>query len=318
MSYLQGFEPDIFISYSHIDNQPFGSGQKRWVSEFHKNLETRIRILLGRDVEIWRDPKLKGTDVFSDEIRGKVSDTAVLVTIISPGYLHSEWCSRELQTFIDGAASGGGWHAEGQSRIVKVLKTPVPLQQQSSGLRSLLGYEFYRIEPETERVREFLLDPSPEARNSYWTKLDEVAQDVARLFSLLQSGDKQHRDPAKVIYVAETTSDLKDKRESLTRELVAHGYHPVPNGPLPLNSTDLPNAVRRNLEQSCLSVHLIGARYGIVPEGESRSLIQVQNEVAAEHFNGSASRLIWVPKNMEPKEEQQARDSAFSLWRSPR
>lgn len=307
MPYLESFEPDIFISYSHIDDESFGEDQKKWVSEFHRNLETRIRILLGSGVAVWRDPKLRGNDIFADEIRRKVADSGVLVSIISPGYLNSEWCTRELQTFVEASEARGGCRVGGHSRIFKVLKTPVPLQKQTSLLRSVLGYDFFKIDQQTGKTRELLLDPSPEARASYWTRLDDVAQDIASVFALLSTKGSQNPDPANCVYVAETTSDLRDKRDSLIRELTAHGYTPVPDLPLPLDSEDLVESIRTNLQLCRLSVHLVGARYGVVPEGESRSLVEVQNQLAADHFNGSNSRQIWIPKDVQAREEAQAR-----------
>ncbi|MGI8961133.1 MAG: toll/interleukin-1 receptor domain-containing protein [Bryobacteraceae bacterium] len=190
MPYLPGFQSDVFISYSHIDDQPFGEEQKRWVSEFHKNLEIRIKILLGRGVDVWRDPKLRGVDVFSSEIERKLSDSAVLVSILSPAYVQSEWCSKELETFVQAVEQRRPTSGGDRFRIVKVLKTPVPLQRQATLLRSVLGYEFYGIDPNTARIREFFLDPSPEARSSYWRTLDDVAQDIANLFSYLTTDRK--------------------------------------------------------------------------------------------------------------------------------
>jgi hypothetical protein len=307
MSYLPDFQSDVFISYSHIDDQPFGEEQKGWVSEFHRNLEIRIKVLLGRGVDVWRDPKLRGVDVFSTEIERRLCDSALLVSIISPAYVQSEWCSKELETFVQAVEQRQPTSAGNRCRIVKVLKTPVPLQKQMTPLRSVLGYEFYRVDPNTERPREFFLHASPEARSSYWRTLDDVAQDIANLFSYLIGDRKADPEPANTVYVAETTSDLKEKRNSLIRELAAHGYYPIPNKPLPVDSAELVPTMRDGLRQARVSVHCIGARYGVIPEGESRSLIHLQKDVAAEHNGSSGRALIWIPTALAIKEEQQVK-----------
>ena len=42
-----------------------------------------------------------------------------------------------------------------KARIFKVLKTPVPLDQQSPELQALLGYEFFNVDPQSGKIREF-------------------------------------------------------------------------------------------------------------------------------------------------------------------
>src|SRR5688572_26505040 len=140
---------DIFISYCHKDDQPFGDGGKRWVTDFHEDLRTRTQHYLGRAVSAWRDGKLTGTDVFSDEIAAQIGASAVLVSILSPSYLASEWCRREVQTFMLGAGASGGPRVGNALRLVKVMKTPVSrkdLQRELPLLDTVLGFEFYRIE----------------------------------------------------------------------------------------------------------------------------------------------------------------------------
>ena len=115
---------DFFISYCHKDDQPFGDGAKRWVSDFYRDLRTRTENYLGRAVTAWWDAKLSGADVFSDEIEGQLRASAVLVSVLSPSYLASEWCRREVDVFEAGVS--GGVRVGTGLRVVKVLKTPVP------------------------------------------------------------------------------------------------------------------------------------------------------------------------------------------------
>ena len=61
MPYVPGFTNDIFISFSHIDDSD------GWVESFEDHLRNRL-LQLDAPVTIWRDRKLSGTDIFSDEI----------------------------------------------------------------------------------------------------------------------------------------------------------------------------------------------------------------------------------------------------------
>lgn len=44
---IPAFDTDIFISYSHIDNEAFGEDQGHWVSDLHQRLKVRLNQLVG-------------------------------------------------------------------------------------------------------------------------------------------------------------------------------------------------------------------------------------------------------------------------------
>lgn len=123
------FENDIFISYAHIDDQPLVEGQKGWVSTFHRALHIRLAQLLGREPRIWRDPKLHGNDIYSDRLVQNLPGVALLVSVVSPRYIRSEWCMRELREFQKATLATGGTRMGDKARIFKVVKTAVPLRQ---------------------------------------------------------------------------------------------------------------------------------------------------------------------------------------------
>jgi len=85
------FERHAFISHAHIDNQPLPTEKDGWVTLLHEALEQLLAGRLGGNVDVWRDDKLRGNDVFSDEIIAQFPKTAVLVSVLSPRYLKSEW-----------------------------------------------------------------------------------------------------------------------------------------------------------------------------------------------------------------------------------
>ena len=63
------------------------------------------------------------------------------------------------------------------------------------------------------------------------------------------------------------------------------------------------------LARCTLSIHLVGANYGIVPDGPtSKSVVMLQNELAvARCRNAKLERLIWLPKGTRSDQpEQQA------------
>ncbi len=118
------FEFDVFVSYAHLDNTSADEHHKGWVAKLHETLDRRLAQLLGKPTRIWRDPKLKGNDVFEEVLVERVKRAAVLVSVVSPRYVRSEWTIRELNEFLKAAEQQGGVQIRDKSRIFKVLKTP--------------------------------------------------------------------------------------------------------------------------------------------------------------------------------------------------
>ena len=305
------FEDDLFISYAHIDNQPLAEGLKGWVETFHERLRIRLEQLTGEPVRIWRDRKLQGNDVFAETLVARLSKVAILVVVLSPRYVRSEWCQRELEEFCRAADAGGGLNVGDKSRVFKVVKFHVPIAEHPPRLRGVLGYEFFEYDAERGRAREFSPDVTPARDIRYWEKLDDIAYDVKQMLdALARSSAPAAREGAagvgKTVYLSETTSDLSDQRDLLKRELQLQGHAVLPDRELPLRGTALREAVRQYLTRSSLSIHLLGGNYGIIPEEESRSLVEIQSEVAEERGD-ELRRIVWMPAGLEPRDERQRR-----------
>jgi len=303
------FEHDLFISYAHIDNQTLGAEQEGWISSFHRSLEVRLAQLRGFESRIWRDPKLQGNDYFADTLIERFPQVGAIVSILSPRYVRSEWCLRELETFCQESEKTGGPRIGDKSRIFKVVKTPVSLDQHPAEIRDVLGYEFYTLDPETGRAREFGQQAGPELAGRYWAKLDDLAHDIAHLLDLL--GGEEGAAPAAgagVIYLAESSYELRDEREALRRDLAQKGFRTLPDRPLPMIAAELETYVGECLEESVASVHLLGESYGIVPEGATDSIVALQYELAARHAERSElERLVWMPPGLATPDDRQRR-----------
>jgi hypothetical protein len=316
MRSTQDFESDLFVSYAHIDDQALTEGQKGWISTFHRALEIRLGQLLGKQPRIFRDPKLQGNDYFADRLVDSLPKTAALVSVLSPRYVKSDWCRREVEEFCKASAQNGGLRVADKARVFKVVKTPVPLDQHPAELQELLGYEFYTVERETGRPRELNHLADPDMQRQYWARLDDLAHDISELLSLLEAGQREippeeEKAPAGgakgFVYLAETSFDLLEKRDAIKRELLGYGYTVLPDRPLPLFGPECEALVREQLARCRLSVHLVGERYGVVPEGSTQSLVALQNELAVQRGGDGFSRLIWLPPGLATADERQQR-----------
>ncbi len=307
------FDCDAFISYCHIDNVGLVDSSKGWITNLHRALELRVGQFLGETPHIWRDPKLAGNDVFENTLVEKLKCAAVLITVVSPRYVRSEWTRRELIEFWKAAEAQGGVNFHDKARIFKVMKTPIPREMDLPQLQPLLGYEFFHVDPQSGRVRELDEVFGPEAQRDFWMKLDDLAHDIADLLDLLQSGQQtaiagfepSHKE---AIFLAETTTDLKEQREALRRDLQQHGYTVLPARGLPLVATEMKTSLQEDLARCRMSIHLVGRNYGFVPEGSNASLLEIQNELAIERSEqGNFVRLLWIPTGLQVEDERQAK-----------
>jgi len=305
------FESDAFISYAHVDNVELIEGTKGWVTNLHRALEVRVTQLLGKPPRIWRDPKLNGNDLFADALLERLKRVAALVSVVSPRYIKSEWTRRELSEFAK-AAEQQAIPSRQKARIFKVLKTPVPVENHPPELQPLLGYEFFKVDPNTGRVHELDEVFGPEAQRDFWIKLDDLAHDVCCMLEMIEgsevsSGTGNAMD-AGTVFLAETTSDLREQREAIKRDLQQHGYTVLPSHGLPFVKSELEAAIRDDLARSQMSIHLVGKSYSFVPEASSHSLLEIQNELAIERGDQSGFyRLLWIPPGLQVEDERQRR-----------
>jgi hypothetical protein len=298
------FEKHLFISYAHIDNQPLTPEQKGWISRFHATLEALLSMRLGQAAKIWRDDKLKGNDVFAAEIVDQFNQTAVLVSVLTPRYLNSDWCTREVREFCERAEKSGGVIVDKKARVFKVLKAPVDTQESLPAVvKDVLGYEFFTVEDGAPLE----LDPvyGEKFAQDYNRKVGKLAWDVAQLLKKLEAGGdagKQRDDPdgttRATIYLAECSYDRRNAREALEADLRRHGYTVLPDQQLPQDQGEYVAAVERLLARCQLAVHLVGTGYGAVPDGPSqKSAVVLQNELAVRRSKSSAlRRVIWLPE----------------------
>jgi hypothetical protein len=112
-----------------------------------------------------------------------------------------------------------------KSRIFKVLKTLVPHEEQPVPLDRLLGYEFFNVDPDTGRPREFRIEFGPDAHQNYLTKLYDLAYEIAEFLKLMDNSacDQQQTSPKEPIFLAVTSSDLNEERNRAEYRCIAAG-----------------------------------------------------------------------------------------------
>jgi hypothetical protein len=184
------FDYDIFISYGHADDEDLAGDVKGWVDLLVERLPGFVVGYLGYKPRIWRDERsLRGNDLLQGAIGEGVSRSLLLVPVLSPRYVLSDWCRRELETFCaaQSQAQPAGVAAF-RSRIFKVIKTPLLLphlrDREPEPLRDLIGYSFYEMDG--DMPREFSPDVGPGKDQRYWDAMRRLAWDIANMLAALK------------------------------------------------------------------------------------------------------------------------------------
>jgi hypothetical protein len=309
------FTNDIFISYRHLDNEPV-SGTTGWIDDFHKKLKTQLGFKLGYEPVIWRDRKLGGSEDFAGVLLKELKQSKFLISILSRGYVNpdKEWCMKELSEFHQ-LTKGHVVQLGEKSRCIKVVKSFLDREKHPTQLQGVLGYEFYEVDEESGRPQEFSYLPDGDHHPRYRKKIDELAYELSELILAFDAEVKRLKekgpeppppsppsDPEHNVYLAETSSDRSDYRDSIKSELLSRGFRVLPDRELPNTPAEYRLAVSENLKQAGLSIHLIGEKYARVLQDDESSVVEIQNDLAAEVNAGppNFSRLIWIAPDLAP------------------
>ncbi len=296
------YDIDVLITFAEKDNEIDKKNEIGWVTQFKKFLDMMLLQVLGEQTNI----VLKSEN--DDFTASGMSNAAVMVTILSKEFAQSGRCLDNVETYYK-ATTGSKIE-----RVFKVLKSPLTTQEQPPRLRELLSYDMYQLDNETGQMKEYTDFFSLEAEKQYWMKMVDLVYDIHEALIILKGQTKtevKNLYKRRTIYLAETGHDLSIQRNIIRRELQRHGYLVLPNQLLPMRNEELERIVRKDLEECSLSVHLIGSAYGEIPDGSERSVLDIQNKLAAEHAvikrsrKEEFSRLIWIAPNLRNASERQ-------------
>ena len=178
--------------------------------QLHRALEVRVGQLIGKDPSIWRDQKLQGNDYFDQTIIERLRRIGVLVSVLTPDTSDRSGATRNWRNITKMSTLTERARDDDKARMFKVLKTPVPIAQHPVELQTLLGYEFFKIDPQTGKSHELDQAFGTEAQRDFWIKLDDLAQDLCLLLCKLEGSDQATPAPCTesgkgTVYLAETT-----------------------------------------------------------------------------------------------------------------
>jgi hypothetical protein len=298
------FDIDVLIVFAEKDNAA-NKNELGWVSQFKKFLELMLNQVLGEKSKIL----LK--EEFDNMTSPNLDNIGVLVPILSTDFIQSGRCLDHLESFCKTVEKSG----KNRNRVFKVFKTPLTAQEQPPRLRELIGYEMYQLDMDSGEIREYTDYFSTDAERQYWMKMVDLAYDIYDTLMALKGetgkAETKNMFKRKTIYLAETGHDLSVQRNIIKRELQRHGYVVLPNQTLPNTMAELEKIVQRDVNESNISIHLIGSSYGEIPSGSDRSVVDIQNKIAAEKSITAREkkedfmRLIWISPILTNASERQ-------------
>jgi hypothetical protein len=289
MAYVHPDKPDIFISYAHVDDEPdptFAS-HPGWVTTLVRCLEKRIAKKLGRvdSYCIWRDPKLAGHVELTPEIIRRVRESAVFLLVLSPAYLASEWCRRELAAFHDATRA----RKPGRGRIFVVEFDRVDPRRRFTEMADVKGYRFWVEDPDNGNPETLGYPIVREKDDEYHKRANDLCIELVRELEALRqcqttaSGTISTPAPESrpLVYLAEVTEDLETRRDAVRRHLDQAGFGVLPETDLPRGDPEAYRlAIDTDVARSLAFVQLLSETPGRRFKGLELSYVGLQHERA--------------------------------------
>jgi len=307
----------IFLSYAHNDDlpPPDDMSRKGFVSALYGELSYHFRVVGGATPKIWRDTRgIDAAQQFDGKIEQAINDSSLLMVVLSPNWMFSDYCRRELAAFTERWKSDVSGLRE---RIIVVLKRHVDDDARPEIMQRQTGFRFYTLDEgnEVETEREFFVRGRA-VDDRYHIEAERLGTVlVRRARQLAHRGDRitgkdepapvpaSARRPGKTVFLAKPAADMRPAYNRLVNEIQGLGFDIVPDV-----ARDIPNDATAvayldaALAEADVSIHLLGDKMGFAPEEEA-PILQLQLRRAAVRAQSTDAqrktrfqRLIWAPK----------------------
>jgi hypothetical protein len=294
MAFVPNYEHDIFISYAHVDDEKLPGTTKGWVTTLQDCLRVRLAQRLGRSdtYSLWMDYKLQGHEMITPQILNAIRKSATILIVLSPGYIASEWCNREKNTFLE-------LIKEPRSRVFIIERDRI--DNRPAEFNDLKGFQFWKIDREGKSPHilgtpELEKELTPDVRD-YYAQVDDLTQELVDELHAMKTasgqlvrvktkpgvftGDSTH--PIHLtIYLAQVTDDLDFERSNVKRYLDQAGFYVLPETSYSQESSNFRQAVERDLAKSSLFVQLLSGVPGKKPPDLPQGYVKLQLDLAKE------------------------------------
>jgi TIR domain-containing protein len=302
MSFVPGFEFDIFISYAHNDNTPIGASPG-WVDEFQESLENWLGKRRGiAGLKVWRDTRIDGNTDFDLAIQNRLKSSALLFVLHSRNYAASAYCLKELRYFYESCrAQPAGVRVQERLRILNILLNNIAHQTWPDELK-VFGAEsgFPMHDAKSDDERGDLTSFSSTLFEAQLRKIVDAAEATLRDFAKAAQAPVPVPDPTEPrpvrVFLAHVAEALEPIRDRLIADLAGHA-EVLAGIPPPGESVSHRQRVEQALDGTDVSLHLLDQSPGrAIVDDARRSYPREQVDIA---MSKALPKLIWVPDDLE-------------------
>ena len=282
--------PEVFISYAHADDQPLAEGTTGWVTALADRLKKSLAMKRnGGQVTVWMDHRLEPQKQVDAALADRVARADCFVAVLSPRYLESPWCRREMETFV-------GHTGEDGARVFLVELMPTARDEWPQGVRSLSTLQFWTQAFEDPAAIPLGWPvPDPAGDRPYWRAVNELSHFVSE--RLQTPGRRIEESPGRCVWIADPTDHVLEFWERLVGALRQHGCRvsPAAPGAYPAGSeAEYRAALDRDLSSADVMVQLLGPHPGRRPLWSDTPFTLLQADAARAAVSDRAHALsLW-------------------------
>jgi hypothetical protein len=290
MAFVAGFHHDLFVSYAHLDDVPLQHQEEGWIDAFVRMLGTEVRQRVGdRGFTVWMDPQVAPNRPLTPQILETARHSAMLLIVMSPGYLNSTWCASERDSFLSSLRD-----RVTQGSVFVVHQREVSRESIPPELRDLVGYSFFCREREAGPDRPLALADG----QKFMSKLYELSVGIQTQAQRLKTPGLAAAPAGPFVFVARATEDLEDREDELRGYLSQAGLAVLPQKWYSQTDRALfEAAMKADLARSSVFVQLLsGSRGREMPFDATLRLAQLQNDIAAA---SGVPMLAWRDRSLD-------------------
>ncbi len=292
----------IFILYPHRNDESLASADHIWVSEFKKYMEAFYHQLVDSPVQITQKaiqpPNTTATDLYGEN--------NTFICIWSPEYQDEQQYVQELEQLHQQQT------AINNSTLFHVIKFPINEDHIPAWMQNQPQFTFFDKKPNTRKFIEVDFSREIIETHSIWHRFNDLVHDVSASINL-RSGERQASEfkNNNAVFVAETTQDQEENRNKIIRELKQHGYQVLPGYRFSNRSKEIEPALNEILDNSVMSIHMLGGLYGSYLKDSRYSITDFLNRTVRKYiketdFTGREfKRIIWIPPYLKISDQRQ-------------
>ncbi|MDX1983079.1 MAG: toll/interleukin-1 receptor domain-containing protein [Bryobacteraceae bacterium] len=236
MAYVPGCRFDVFVSYASENNRD------GWVEQLAGALGHELEDLLGKQFSAKESVFLDRTSLrtgqnFPDMLTEAARESALLIPILSPSYLTSDWCDREREAFFGNLPLD----ANPSECLLPVLARPVEPQSLMPLFRDTQWKRFL----------------GPSDQTPWQPHSAEWKQAVTELAAAVRDSLKNLRRKYRPVFLGRVhpSDRMRALRDCCQKELERQNFRVVPESYQEFHDEA---AVIRHLQSAAVSVHFLG------------------------------------------------------------